>query len=225
MSPTMPKTWKRTRPRRPAALVVALASLGAGTAAGAIVAPAGVVHAKHVSTTSGAIAKRSTGAVRALEAWQNGHGPADYVRFVQARDAVADLIAADIGRVPATVRGELAQPSLAKQHAVLAALSQLGVAYRSMKSEPGVGFDCSGLTSWAYAQAGIEVPRVSGAQIKASVRLDRGDAEAGDLVHYPGHVGIYLGDGMYVHAPQTGRDVEVIELPDRSLNFGDVSGQ
>lgn len=224
MTPAMATTIRIRARRRPIGLLAALASLGAGSTAAAVLAPVGVVQAVHASTTSGAIAKRAHGAVRALAAWHEGHGPADYIRFVQARDAVADLIAADLGRSSVSVRADLAQPDLVKQHAVLAALSQLGVPYKRLKSEPGKGFDCSGLTSWAYAEAGIEVPRVSGAQINASVRLDRDVAEAGDLVHYPGHVGIYLGGGMYVHSPEPGREVEVIELPDRSLNFGDVSG-
>lgn len=199
-----------------------VAALAGGGLAGAF-APAGYVAAERAATSSTAIARQAQEAVDALGAWQFQQSTTDLLRFERARDAVADMLADELG-IPATdVRDDFAAPPIVNQHAALAALSQLGVSYRSMASEPGVGFDCSGLTGFAYAAAGIEVPRVSGDQMRAAERVDRDDAQVGDLVHYPGHVGMFLGGNIYVHSPQPGRDVEVVVMPDRSLSFGDLT--
>jgi len=223
---TLPHNSISTRARRWLLASAATASLAAGFAGVPGVGAGTAVHAAplHRYTSSNLVAVRAEAAVEALVAWQADRDPVDYVRYVQSRDTVADLLADELGLSAPELRDQFAQPATAKQHAYLAAISQLGVPYRSMKSEEGVGFDCSGLTSYAYAQAGIEVPRSSGSQIRAAERIDRADAEAGDLVQYPGHVGIYLGGDIYVHAPQPGRDVEVIMMPDRRLAFGDVTG-
>ena len=79
------------------------------------------------------------------------------------------------------------------QKALLAALTQLGVPTGRTRRKPGVGFDCSGLTTYAWAEAGVSLPRQSGAQITAAAERDEDTAEAGDLVYYPGHVMMYLG--------------------------------
>jgi cell wall-associated NlpC family hydrolase len=198
------------------------AALAGGGIAGAF-APAGPVSAERAATSSTTIARKAQGAVDALGAWRFEHSPADYLRFVRARDAVADMLAHELSLPADDLRADLSAPAITNQHAALAALSQLGVSYRSMASEKGVGFDCSGLTSFAYAAAGVEVPRVSGDQMRAAERVDREDAEVGDLVHYPGHVGMFLGGNIYVHSPQPGHDVEVVVMPDRSLSFGDLT--
>jgi cell wall-associated NlpC family hydrolase len=96
--------------------------------------------------------------------------------------------------------------------AVNAALNQQGVAYRYATSNPGVSFDCSGLTHYAWAQAGVYLPRNSAAQAAATPRVPPAEAQAGDLIFYYSpisHVGIYLGGGQYVHAPATGDVVKV----------------
>jgi len=209
----------RTRSIRRIATAAALA----GGALAGLLAPGATVRAERAATSSETIARRAQGALDALGRWQADHSPSEYLRFVRSRDAVADMIATDLALPADEVQANLAAPALTNQHAVLAALSQLGVPYRSMKSEPGVGFDCSGLTTFAYATAGIDVPRSSGDQIRAARSVARDNAEVGDLVHYPGHVGIFLGGDIYVHAPEPGRDVEIVVMPNRSLNFGDVT--
>jgi len=94
--------------------------------------------------------------------------------------------------------------------AVLAALSQVGVPYRGYKAIPGVGFDCSGLTSWAWSVAGVGLPHNSSAQIAGATPHALGAVQPGDLVQYPGHVMLALGYGTaIVHAPHTGAVVEV----------------
>lgn len=98
------------------------------------------------------------------------------------------------------------------QIAVQAALRQLGVPYRYAMSKPGVAFDCSGLTTYAWGKAGVSMPRNSRAQFNALPKVPKQLAQPGDLVFtgYPiHHVGIYLGGGRMVHAPQTGDVVKI----------------
>lgn len=92
--------------------------------------------------------------------------------------------------------------------AVAAAESQLGVPYEWGASDPGVAFDCSGLTMWAWGQAGVSLPHYSGAQMADSTIVPLADIEPGDLLFYgPGgseHVAMYIGGGEMVEAPYTG---------------------
>jgi cell wall-associated NlpC family hydrolase len=96
--------------------------------------------------------------------------------------------------------------------AINAAMSQLGVPYRYATSSPGVSFDCSGLTHYAWGQAGVYLPRNSRAQAAATPRVPAANAAPGDLIFYYSpisHVGIYLGGGQLVHAPNSGDSVKV----------------
>ena len=97
--------------------------------------------------------------------------------------------------------------------AIQAAESQIGVPYVWGGETPGVGFDCSGLVQWSYAQAGISLPRTSGAQYAATVHISLADIEPGDLLFYgPGgseHVAMYIGGGSMIEAPQTGETVHI----------------
>lgn len=70
------------------------------------------------------------------------------------------------------------------------------------------GFDCSGFTSYVYAQLGIMLPRTSSDQRYAGVEVPRDQAQPGDLVWSPGHIGIYAGEGMMIDAPQPGKTVQ-----------------
>jgi cell wall-associated NlpC family hydrolase len=96
--------------------------------------------------------------------------------------------------------------------AVNAALSQVGVAYRFAAAEPGVAFDCSGLTSWAWGQAGVSLPHQSAGQAAVVPHVPAASAQPGDLIfkYSPiSHVGIYIGGGQYVHASSPGVGVTV----------------
>lgn len=96
--------------------------------------------------------------------------------------------------------------------AVNAALSQQGVKYQYAQSNPGVAFDCSGLTHYAWAQAGVYLPRNSRAQAASVPNIPPGSAQPGDLIFYYSpisHVGIYLGGGSMVHAPNSGSVVKI----------------
>ncbi|MCT7696769.1 C40 family peptidase [Lactobacillus crispatus] len=76
------------------------------------------------------------------------------------------------------------------------------------------GFDCSGLTQYVYAQAGINIPRTSEAQAGAVTQKPVSQAQPGDLLFWNeggdiGHVAIYIGNGQYVQAPQPGQNVQI----------------
>jgi cell wall-associated NlpC family hydrolase len=94
--------------------------------------------------------------------------------------------------------------------AVYTALAQVGTPYQSLGMAPG-GFDCSGLTWYAWHAAGVSLPRTSGAQ-KLGLHTAPGFAQAlpGDIIWYPGHVELYLGAGRaMVHAKQHGDVIQV----------------
>lgn len=174
-------------------------------------------------TASTVIAGEASTALQALEQWEATHRPVHYVRYVRARAAVAATLADELELPAATFTDEWSGLESEREVALFAALSQLGVPYRSMASEPGVGFDCSGLLLYAFGEAGIELPRVSSDQIRAGASIDGSDVVAGDLVYYPGHISMYVGAGMMVHSRNTGSTVEVAEVSDRANAFTDAT--
>ena len=100
-------------------------------------------------------------------------------------------------------------------------MSQLGVPYRWGGASPS-GFDCSGLASWAYAQIGKSVPHYTVAAYNAFPKVPADQLQPGDLVFFRGlgHMGIYIGGGQYVHAPQTGDVVKVSSVSGRGDYVG-----
>ena len=99
------------------------------------------------------------------------------------------------------------------------ALALLGTPYRWGGTSPDKGFDCSGLVGYVFRNAlGIELPRVSREMARSGELIsDRAKLNEGDLVFFGrrgrvDHVGIYLGEGRFVHAPSTGKDVMVSSL-------------
>jgi len=107
--------------------------------------------------------------------------------------------------------------------AYAAAQTKLGSPYVYGGSGPS-SFDCSGLTSWAYAQAGVSIPRTSEAQANAGTRIySQSDLEVGDLVIFYGdfhHVGLYAGNGQVLHAPYTGAVVRYESIGNMPFQFG-----
>ena len=97
------------------------------------------------------------------------------------------------------------------QAAVDAALTRLGMPYKWAAAGPS-SFDCSGLTMWAYAQAGVSLPHSSSAQASGGTTVPISAAAPGDILWLPGHVGMYIGNGQVVHAPTTGDVVKVISV-------------
>ena len=94
------------------------------------------------------------------------------------------------------------------------ARSQLGTPYVWGGSSPS-GFDCSGLTSWSWRQAGVSIPRTSSAQFSNLPRVPNGQQRPGDIVafnHPVSHVGVYIGDGQMIEASRRGVPVRVASV-------------
>lgn len=106
-------------------------------------------------------------------------------------------------------------PSVAK--AIAAARTKLGARYVWGAAGPST-FDCSGLTSWAWRQAGVTIPRTSQAQATYGDPVKMQDIRAGDLVTSnwgsgpSSHVGLYIGGGKIIHAPRPGSVVKIANL-------------
>lgn len=106
--------------------------------------------------------------------------------------------------------------------AVNAAMGQLGVPYRFAAEAPGVAFDCSGLTKYAWGEAGVYLPHQSSAQYGSVPHVSQAEVQPGDLLFYKspiGHVGIYIGGGSLVHATRPGDVVKVA-----AVNWAKVVG-
>jgi cell wall-associated NlpC family hydrolase len=121
--------------------------------------------------------------------------------------APARLVIAEPRNADETVGGAIAD----------VAMGMVGTPYRYGGADPLEGFDCSGLVYYAYGQAGYRVPRSSQELFRAVRKIAVGDADPGDLMFFQdqrklSHVGIYLGEGRFVHAPASGRNVSVSSL-------------
>ena len=105
-------------------------------------------------------------------------------------------------------------PNVQAGIAVEAALSRQGLPYVWAAVGPD-SFDCSGLMLWAWAQAGVEIPRNSAAQADALPEIPLAELQPGDLVTFYSpvtHVGMYVGDGKVLHASMPGVPIKVVEL-------------
>jgi cell wall-associated NlpC family hydrolase len=170
----------------------------------------------------------TTSARQALDSydqWIATDEASDYRSFVWFRTQAAQYAAIELGYPQDEMVESWASTPVGHQLAVLAAMTQIGVPYRTNTSQENVGFDCSGLTTFAWARAGVQLTRQSSAQIREAAPLDRDSAKAGDLVQYPGHVMMYLGVGdAVIHSVQRGRTVELDTINIRrtnSVRFGD----
>jgi cell wall-associated NlpC family hydrolase len=116
-----------------------------------------------------------------------------------------------------------AAPASANGNAIVEiAARYVGVPYMSGGSTPE-GFDCSGFTSYVYAQVGITLPRTSSAQRGAGTVVSRAEAQPGDLIWSPGHISIYAGDNMQVDAPRPGKTIQIREIWQTNPTFIRVS--
>jgi len=120
---------------------------------------------------------------------------------------------------PAPVPAPVPPPRAERSEAILQALLAIGIDYRYGGKSPATGFDCSGLVAHVYQEAwGITLPPTTAAQSRAGVPVSLAELRAGDLVFYDtlrrpySHVGIYLGEGKFIHAPRTGAQVRIESL-------------
>ena len=131
--------------------------------------------------------------------------------LTQVEQAVGNVAAATPAPAPATSVGQ----DIANN-----AQSKIGSPYVWGAAGPN-SFDCSGLTSWAYAQVGKNIPRTSDAQASAGTPVAINALQPGDIVSYYGgasHVGIYIGDGKIVHALNSDAPVRIDSLNYMPIN-------
>jgi peptidoglycan DL-endopeptidase CwlO len=127
------------------------------------------------------------------------------------RDAALEV------RIPG--HGAVDAPNPQAARAVRTALGQIGTPYVWGGTTPGVGLDCSGLTQYAYREAGIDLPRLAQDQC-VGARVAPGDLQPGDLAVWSGHVAMIVGNGQMVEAQQPGLDAAID--PIRTDNAGDA---
>jgi cell wall-associated NlpC family hydrolase len=137
----------------------------------------------------------------------------EYLEYVEAQRAALEQARQEAAQEePAETTGDsggYVPPvnASAAQIAVGAARSVEGVQYVWGSANPSVGFDCSGLTSWAWAQAGVYIPHSSAAQYSALPHVPLGSVQPGDLIFYYSpisHVALYVGGGQIIHATHPG---------------------
>mgnify|MGYP000444869531 FL=1 len=170
-------------------------------------------------------------ALMALEEISNGvrvdRPPVLSAKYVALRSQVAALVAMRLSISVSGLSEAWARADAEHQIAVLAAVSQLGVPYRRFAMQPGVALDCSGLTTFAWGEAGFSLQRNSTQQMRSAEPRNILTAQAGDLVRYPGHIMMWLGSGLgVIHSPEPGRSVELKVLGSYGLRrstFGDPS--
>ena len=147
--------------------------------------------------------------------------PARIIRSFALAITVLGLISACSSN-PATRTGNTAPQDAVGDHpkvgerAAAVALDQVGVPYRFGGSSPR-GFDCSGLVQYSYSLAGKRLPRTTGQLWPETHTVGRHELRAGDLLFFNidgkmSHVGLYLGQQRFVHAPSSGRTVSVASL-------------
>lgn len=154
----------------------------------------------------------------------------------EVESPVGGVAAGMVANTPAGTAADIPIPPTSKvgRAVVKAALQMRGIPYSWGGGGPGgpskgfaqgantVGFDCSSLMQYAFAKYGVKIPRVTYEQFRAGTPVPLKKMQAGDLMFFrpsaqgPGHVGMYVGNGQFLHAPQTGDVVKLSRVSDRS---------
>ncbi|GAA2421365.1 C40 family peptidase [Actinomadura vinacea] len=171
----------------------------------------GAVRAQQAAAARTAQVRRA--AARSLSAREAAKAKVDEV--TRQLDKLTTTTAKDPGTgLSATVKGSGRPAKMARK-----ALSKIGSPYVWAAAGPS-SFDCSGLVVWAYGKVGKPgLPHYTGDLFGQGRKVGKGELRSGDLVYFGGdlhHMGIYLSDGKYLHAPQTGDVVKISKLSDRS---------
>ena len=220
-----PTRIRLVRVRRIVVALAATAALCAGFVAADPTTAAAAQGGLETNAMAPVVTSSAREALANYDEWVATDNAAAYRSYVWYRTQTARFAATELGYPQQEMVEAWAATPIDHQRAVLAAMTQVGVPYRTNTSQEGVGFDCSGLTTYAWSKAGVQLVRQSGQQIRDALPLDRAQAKAGDLVQYPGHVMMYLGVGdAVIHSVQRGRTVELDTINTRrvdSVRFGD----
>ncbi|MBA2641412.1 MAG: C40 family peptidase [Actinobacteria bacterium] len=131
--------------------------------------------------------------------------------------AEEDAAVASSVYVPEAVIPVAAPPDGSRASQVIAiSMEYLGIPYVWGGSSPSTGFDCSGLTTYVFAQIGVSLPHHAASQYNYGVPVSREDLQPADLVFFNGlgHMGMYIGGGQFIHAPHTGDVVKISSIYD-----------
>ena len=153
------------------------------------------------------------------------NNPQDYMTHAQTQTLAANLTQISSANNQDFINGGFNQQIKVRlvgyQSSVCAnAQAQIGKAYQWGVEDPETGFDCSGLSQFVYAEEGIQIPRTAAEQYHSLQPVK--NLQEGDLVFFRthnnsrkiSHVGIYVGDGYFVHAPRTGETIRMSSLSD-----------
>lgn len=199
------------------ALVTAASPAMAASFETASPAPQSIAPGKRIGDSTEALISNSAAkALAALNQYEYLSSAKNLVDLSAQTNDLAVHIAVTLGVVARDLQSAWANTDLAHQRAIFAGLSQVGVPYRINTAIPLKGFDCSGLTLFAWGVAGIELARGSKAQFDAATKISTNDAQPGDLLWRQGHIAMYLGvPGAVLQAPYGGRSVEVQMMNER----------
>ena len=194
-----------------------VASPVSATAAPRNIALASIAPSKRIDDSAEALISNSAArALAALNQFEYINSAKNLANLTEQMNSLSVHIAVTLGVVARDLQSAWANADIAHQRAIFAGLSQVGVPYRLNTAIPLKGFDCSGLTLFAWRNAGIEVARGSQAQFENATTINARDAQPGDLLWRPGHIAMYLGvPGAVLQAPYGGRSVEVQLMNER----------
>ncbi len=137
-------------------------------------------------------------------------------------DPLTQFIFSGVGRDAGSqdsAQGETGAGALKSDDLLMAALGLIGVRYKFGGTSPVSGFDCSGFVRYVFQQSlGIALPRSAAEISQIGQRVNQDDLRPGDLVFFNtmkrafSHVGIYMGDGKFIHSPSSGKSVQVVNI-------------
>ncbi|WP_460999127.1 C40 family peptidase [Streptomonospora sediminis] len=146
---------------------------------------------------------------------KRGNSPRRMTKAALTLSSLAVLAAFGLASAPQAVADErVYQASSVAREAVEHAKKEIGKPYVYGAEGPG-SFDCSGLVQYAYKKAGKNISRTTYTQFDQGRSVSRSNLKPGDLVFFysgPGHVGMYVGNGKMIHAPSSGKRVQIVKM-------------
>jgi cell wall-associated NlpC family hydrolase len=127
----------------------------------------------------------------------------------------------EAGSAPSSITAAAGEYFSRAHDLLLQAFALTGIRYRYGGDSPATGFDCSGFVRYVFQQIGTALPRNASEISHLGRRVDRNELQPGDLVFFNtlrrpfSHVGIYLGDQRFIHAPSRGGNVEIVNMSQR----------